>query len=314
MSAQHVAWGRIELLHNVVRTLSLLNEQGQPFPVVEYRAKVKLHGTNCAVQITGSGAVAQGRNILLTPQADFKRFLPWVQSRADFWEGLATGLVVFGEWCGPGVEKGLAISQAKSKLFCVFAIRDGERTVYEPAEIAALLPKPPAEVHVLPWEGGPIAIDFGSREAIERAAEELNDRVAGVEREDPWCKRVLGVSGLGEGLVFYPTPFDQTLMFKAKGDKHRTAGKSAVQVDASASTSVDEFVELLVTNSRLQQGLEAVTGGEFDVQKTGAFLAWIGIDVQKESVAELEASNLRWAQVHKAVQTRARTWFLGGGT
>jgi hypothetical protein len=170
---------------------------------------------------------------------------------------------------------------------------------------------------VLPWEGAPITIDFGSREAIERVAQQLNDRVDEVEREDPWCKRTLGVSGLGEGLVFYPVrvdgaevPVDQTLMFKAKGDKHRTAGKSAVQVDASVAASVDDFVAQLVTDARLEQGLAAACNGERDPKLTGAFLAWVVTDVKKESVAELEASKLTWAQVEKAVQQRARKWYL----
>src|SRR5512139_3317298 len=297
----HVSWGSIELLHNAIRTLTLLNEQGQPFPVVAYRAKVKLHGTNCAVQITESGFVAQSRNQLLSPADDHKGFAAWAHARAELWTRLPRGLVVFGEWCGPGVEKGMASSQAPTKLFCVFAIREGERMIHEPSEIEALLPARPHDVHVLPWEGDPITIDFGSREALERVAHELNARVAEVEREDPWCKRVLGVSGIGEGLVFYPSPFDQTLMFKAKGDKHRTAGKRAVQVDASAAASIDDFAALVVTDARLRQGLEAV-GGEFDAKKTGAFLAWITADVKKESVAELEASALTFAQVEKAVQ------------
>jgi hypothetical protein len=73
MSTQHVSWGSIELLHNAIRTLTLLNEQGRPFPVIEYRAKVKLHGTNCAVQIADAGPVAQSRNLILTP-ADHKGF------------------------------------------------------------------------------------------------------------------------------------------------------------------------------------------------------------------------------------------------
>jgi predicted nucleotidyltransferase len=201
----------------------------------------------------------------------------------------------------------MAISHAPTKLFAVFAIRpkvDDEQMIYEPGEIEALLQNRPADVHVLPWEGEPITIDFGSRAAIEHVAKQLNDRVDEVEREDPWCKRVLGVSGLGEGLVFYPNmaTFDSTLMFKAKGDKHRTAGKKALQVDATAAASIDDFVALVVTDARLRQGLDAV-GGDFDAKKTGAFLGWISADVKKESVAELEASGLTWEQVEKGVSS-----------
>jgi hypothetical protein len=100
-------------------------------------------------------------------------------------------------------------------------------------------------------------------------------------------------------------------MFKAKGEKHRTAGtRTAVQVDASVVASVDELVSLMVTEARLHQGVAAVGGR--DAKLTGKFLAWITADVRKESVAELEASGLSWAQVEKPIQVRARAWFLGG--
>ena len=99
-------------------------------------------------------------------------------------------------------------------------------------------------------------------------------------------------------------------MWKAKGEKHRTAGtRTAVQVNAEVVASVEEFVSLMVTEARLQQGLGAVCGGTRDPKATGKFLAWTLADVQKESVAELEASGLTWAQVEKAVQAKARSWF-----
>lgn len=327
MSTTHVAWSSIELLHNVVRTLGHLHEQGRPFPAIEYRAKVKLHGSNCAVQITGGGIsggiAAQSRTSLLTPEADYKGFAAWAHRHAAYFQALARDLVVFGEWCGPGVEKGMAISAAPSKLFVVFAVQAGGQITFEPDEVRALVPADgaPAELHVLPWEGEPIRIDYGSRPALDAAAAALNDRVAEVEREDPWVKRALGISGLGEGLVFYPTSVDGAppprdpeglaqLMFKAKGEKHRTAGtKTAVAVDAAVVTSVDDFVALMVTEARLAQGLAAIGGR--DPKLTGKFLEWIAADVRKESEAELEASGLTFAQVDKAIRVRARTWFLG---
>jgi RNA ligase len=331
MSTQHVAWGSIELLHNVLRTLTHLHELGQAFPVVEYRAKVKLHGSNCALQLLPGGElVAQSRTALLTPQSDYKGFATWAHAHADTFARLPRGLVVFGEWCGPGVEKGMAISQAKAKMFAVFGVQLEGRIAYDPEELRALVLPPgggaPEELHVLPWQGEPIVIDYGSREALDAAAARLNELVAAVEREDPWVKQTLGLSGLGEGLVFYPTRVDGAapaadpeslarLMFKAKGEKHRTAGtKQAVQVEASVVSSISELVALMVTEARLQQGAGAV-GAEAarDPKLIGKFLAWVAADVKKESVAELEASGLTWAQVEKAVQGRARSWFLGQG-
>lgn len=306
MSTLHVSWGSIELLHNCVRTLEHLATLGQPLPVLRYRAKVKLHGTNCAVQVVDGGIVAQSRTQLLSPSADYKGFATWAHAHASAFSALEQGSVVFGEWCGPGIEKGMAISQVPAKQFVVFAIQRGDTFVVEPAEIQRLVP----ELLVLPWEGESITIDFGSRESLELAADELNRRVAEVEREDPWVKREFGISGLGEGLVLYPEPFAMTLMFKAKGEKHRTAGtKKAVAVDATIVSSVCDFVVLMVTEARLQQGLVAVCGGTRDPKLTGAFLTWVATDVQKESVAELEASGLTWSQVDKAVQTAARAWY-----
>ena len=318
----HVPWGSIELLHNLVATLGHLNGLGQPFPVVEYRAKVKLHGTNCAVQIRGGGVVAQSRTALLSPDADYKGFAAWVAAQRDYFARLPSGLIVFGEWCGPGIEKGMAISQARTKLFAVFAVRrDDGIIIHEPEQIRALLPaaNAPEQLHVLPWEGDPITIKFGDRTDLERAASVLNTRVAEVEREDPWVKRALGISGLGEGLVFYPVSVDgaapaserlEQLMFKAKGEKHRTAGtKTAVQVDPSVVASVAEFVALMVTDARLRQGLTEACGGARDPKITRQFLEWVATDVRKESSAELAASGLSWSDVDKAVQARAREWF-----
>ena len=326
MSTTHVSWGSIELLHNVVRTLtSTLDEsQPQPLPVVSYRAKVKLHGSNCAVQIAADGLHCQSRTTMLTPESDYKGFAAWVRDQSAYFTTLRPGLVVFGEWCGPGVEKGMAISQVASKQFVVFAVRDGDHQIVEPDELRALVLKPgaPAELHVLPWDGDGVTIDYRSREHLDRVAAALSDRVAAVEREDPWVKQTFGISGLGEGLVFYPVEVDghapettpeglARLMFKAKGDKHRTAGaKTAVQVDATAAASVGEFVTLMVPDARLEQGLSTVCDGVVDMKQIGKFLAWVAADVRKESVAELEASNLTWPQVEKAVQAHARAWFL----
>lgn len=331
MSATHVAWSSIELLHNVVRTLGHLHELGRPLPAVLYRAKVKLHGSNCAVQVTADGIAAQSRTSMLSPEADYKGFAAWAHRHAAYFGSLQPGIVVFGEWCGPGVERGMAISAAPSKLFAVFGVQVAGRIAYEPDELRALVPAAgaPAELHVLPWEGEPIAIDYGSRASLDAAAAALNARVAEVEREDPWARRALGISGLGEGLVLYPVSVDggappadpeglAALMFKAKGEKHRTAGtKAAVAVDAAAAASVADFVALMVTEARLRQGLAAIGAdadagaGRRDPRRTGKFIEWIAADVRKESAAELEASGLTFAQVDKAIRDRARAWYLG---
>lgn len=326
--ATHIAWSSIELLHNVIRTLNYLATlNSTPLPKVTYKAKVKLHGTNCAVQIHPEGVYVQSRTGMLTPEDDLKGFAKWVKANEGYFRSLTPGITVFGEWAGPGVEKGMAVSALSEKVFAVFALQVGYGTdakvVSDPLEVTAMLGTgAPTNLFVLPWQGDTLVVDFGDRASLEATATVVNRRVEAVEKEDPWIKNTFGTSGLGEGLVLYPVeveggrvPADPEnlahLMWKAKGEKHRTAGtKEAVQVDASVVANTTEFVTLMVTEARLEQGLAAGCGGTKDPKLTGKFIAWVVADVKKESEAELAASGLTWAQVEKAVSARAREWFL----
>ena len=319
MPATHIRWGSIELLHNVIRTLNyLLERDGTPLPTVQYRAKVKLHGRNAAVQITNDGVFPQSRSQLLTPENDLKGFAKWVLASEDCWESVEP-VTVFGEWCGPGVQKKVALRDIDRKVFAVFAIqygRDvGARVVYDPEAIRAALPHHP-DVFVLPWYGDVLTLPFGGD--MEAVIAKLNEWVLDIEAEDPWVKETFGVSGRGEGLVFYPVgdnvltdPEDlERFMFKAKGAKHQTnKTRKPVQVDPEVVKGAEEFVAMMVTEPRLEQGVDEATGGEFNVRKMGDFIRWVTEDVQKESVAELEASGLEWRQVVKAVQGAAREWY-----
>lgn len=330
----HISWNSIELFHNVVRTLNYLASlpDAKPLPSVQYRGKVKLHGSNCAIQITPEGVYYQSRTQMLTPQSDYKGFATWAAKYEDFWKSLISNdpITLFGEWAGPGIESGMAISQVPEKVFAVFAIQSmtgkDAWVEFDPIRISnglrGLYPHTgcPSNLYVIPWEGDIFSVDFSSDTSMSTAVKAVNEKVSEVEQEDPWVKRTFGISGLGEGLVFYPISVNgeppplqpealAQLMWKAKGDKHRTAGKQAVQVTATVTSGVPEFVSLMVSEARLQQGLSTVCNGTKDPKLTGKFLQWVVADVKKESVAELEASGLSWTQVEKAVQTSVREWY-----
>jgi hypothetical protein len=53
----------------------------------------------------------------------------------------------------------------------------------------------------------------------------------------------------------------------------------------------------------------ALTSTNYDQKQTGKFVAWIMADVEKETQDELEASNLTWKQVEKAITAKAREWY-----
>jgi hypothetical protein len=129
-----------------------------------------------------------------------------------------------------------------------------------------------------------------------------------------------GVQGLGEGMVLYPHLDGEAvtdrqrlseLMFKAKGEKHQAVRqKKAAQLEPEVAQGIDAFVELVLAEARLEQGLGEACGGKPEMKQIGAFLKWIAHDVQKECGAELAAAGLSWEQVNRGISNKARTWFL----
>jgi len=330
-----VKWTKILGFHNLRKSVNLLKSRtGRELGALTFRGKVKIDGTNAGVRLPPKGDVlgvqAQSRTQDINPGSDNAAFAAWVAENEEYFENMREKLdlttVIFGEWCGQGVQKGGAIHQIGRKVFAVFCVEihqeDKEvRSIVDPNLLTALLPDHP-DVYVIPWEGDDITIDFLDAESLEQAVEELNKRVSAVEAEDPFVKSTFDKSGVGEGLVFYPTVTGvlggaanreemTKMMFKAKGEKHRVVKqKKAVVVDVAVLASVDAFVETFVTENRCQQALTEACGGEFDRKFTGKFLQWMAKDVLSESADELEASGLTWKQVAKKVQEVSRNWFF----
>lgn len=321
MINSHVSFPSIGALYNVVASQA---ERPDLFPETStYRGKVKLHGTNVGVRITKDGVAAQGRNIDLNDLDHGQGFLEFVKENRDYFYGLWSGedFVIFGEWCGPGIMKKTAVNQIPEPVFAVFMIQTGPSDsmdttcVYDPAVIAQYMGECPPRIHILPWFGPPISITWGDRLSLVRGAEMASDAVNEVETCDPWVKANFGVEGIGEGVVYYPMHITKrawigTHIFKAKGLAHKVKrSDKIVEIDPAVAASVAEFVEMFVTEARLEQGL-AETGGKADVKLTGQFLAWFNKDVEKEAKDELAASNLTWTDVGKAVGAAARNWYV----
>jgi len=329
-----IKWTEIESLYNVRRALKQMDSDNR---VVIYQSKIKLDGCNGGVQLFTDGRIVpQSRNRILDPDDDNMGFAKWTVTMYNYFADVRKRVneqgykdqhvTVFGEWCGKGIQKRTAISKIDRKIFAVFAVQIGglnelaKLDIHGPS-IRKLFPSHD-DVFVLPWMKS-FMLDFSNTDQLEQQAKNINELVNEVEEQDPWVFETFGVKGIGEGVVMYPIPdtcrgledsiyIDRMeysdLVFKAKGEKHKVVKtKQAVQIDPEVANNIGEFVALFVTEPRLEQIIEQ-TGT--DNKLTGDFLKAFCTDVKKESVAELEASNLDWKQVSKAVSTVAREWYL----
>ena len=316
-----IKWGSIEHMHNILRWLEGRKEAKSIIPpIVNYQPKIKLHGTNGGVQITPDGEVLpQGRRSLLSIQDDNAGFAKWVKSEEPFFKSVRGihPLTIFGEWCGPGIQKGTAINQIPKKIFAIFAIRIEDKMIVDPILIKERLVAPPESIRVIPWLKTTFVIDWNDREDTKIKADSINRLVEEVERSDPWVRVEFGIEGTGEGIVLYPIlgPLPKaeevkSLMFKAKGEKHKVIKtKKSAQIDPEVAKSIDEFVDMFVTPTRLDQALEEGCGGKVDTKLTGDFLKWIHKDILKESESELNVSGLKWKQVVKPISQKSVKWY-----
>lgn len=319
---QMIKWPSIEHLHHVRKGVKAIfkSNEARP-PVVKYKAKVKLDGTNGGVQVLNDGrVVAQSHSRLLIGVENYG-FAAWVKENENYFRQIPsyvptdTHVVVFGEWCGQGIQKRCSISQLDQKIFAVFALKFNYLYVFDPDDIRKCLPAHD-QIYVIPWvKDFEVDLDYGAlAEKLQEQADAVNKLVADVEQCDPWVKDQFGIEGLGEGVVMYPVNLEPheavDYMFKAKGEAHQVVRtKKSAQVTPEAAKGLKAFVELVVTPARLEQGVQEACDGEFVVQKIGPFLKWFAADVQKECQDEMKAAGLTWKSVGKAVSGAARDWY-----
>ena len=154
-----------------------------------------------------------------------------------------------------------------------------------------------------------IDIDFNQPELAQNKLIEMTMQV---EDECPVGK-YFGVSGVGEGIVFKCNYNGQQYTFKSKGEKHSASKvKTIASVNVDEINSINEFVDYVLTESRLQQGIDKLkeTGKTVDQKSTGDYLKWIVGDVLKEENDTIVANQLDVKKVCSAISNKARIWYF----
>ena len=189
-------------------------------PVITFTGTVKLHGTNCGVIYRDGEIFAQSRNNLI--EDGHFGFAQWVADHNQVWKKWFESIisvdnkkpvVVYGEWCGQGVMKKVAISEVE-KMFVVFAIYiiedevDEEGTnIKKPFYVCSKMDRIPISNAYLIEEFPTFKmdIDFSKPQLHQN---DLVNLTLGVEAECPVGKQ-LGVSSLREVEFVYSSSLEE---------------------------------------------------------------------------------------------------------
>lgn len=276
-----------------------------PYPVLDFVGTVKLHGTNASVVKYKDRVEFQSRERVLSLQQDNYQFALSMSNKdlGFLFEDIVFNeyIAVFGEWIGQGVQSGVAVSNL-SKTFVIFAYKVDDVWVdIQRSDFSQNI------YHIENFSTWNLEIDFNSPESVQNRLVELTEQV---EKECPVGKH-FGFSGVGEGIVW--TTSDRRYCFKVKGEKHSsTKVKTLASVDTELIESMNEFVNNVLTESRLKQGIDKLTemGLEVSQKSTGEYLRWIIGDVVKEEQDTIITNQFDLKKLNPLLSNKARVWFF----
>lgn len=281
-----------------------------PYPLVSFKGTVKLHGTNAAiVKYKNDDSVEfQSRERVLSLQQDNSGFMLAMSNKnLDFlFNSIAFNeyMAVYGEWCGQGIQKGVAVSQLP-KMFVIFAVKVDDVWINP----KGLQDNDQGIFNVTQFAEYEVDIDFNNPEAYQNKLKEATDIV---EQQCP-AGKFFGVDGVGEGIVWTGRYNDNFYMFKVKGEKHSVSKvKTLASVDVEMVESINEFVENTVTNQRLEQGISWLKENlkSVDQKSTGDFLRWVFNDIIKEETDTIVKNQLDPKKLGSPISSKARVWYF----
>lgn len=322
---KHIPMGSIGLFTHVIRTVKTEHDfkgfdkdgspiylHDSPYPVIRFTGTEKNHGTQASIVFHKDGTKTyQSKERVLSLESDNARFMALMSTKnTDFLiEGIdfKENVSVFGEWCGGSIQKTVALNQLPN-LFVVFGIKvDGEWIE------KSIENKPESGIYDIrnfkKWE---IDIDFNDPQQVQN---QLVDWTLEVEDRSPFAIAI-GIDetkgSIGEGIVF-STP-DKKYIFKVKGELHANGSKvhKLASVDLEIVNSANEFVNLVLTASRLEQGISYLRENNHELSKksTPIYLDWIKRDIIKEETDTLTKNGLDINTVVSKITAKAREFYF----
>ena len=325
---KHYPFPKIRQYHQVLRDVKLRHsyvgkdEQGEPIydntielPTITFQGYVKLHGTNAAIVFDADGTTyAQSRENIIDEIKDNAGFAHWVakeghklREKIAFAHGMKA--VVYGEWCGGSIQKGVALNDLP-KMFVVFGLKIINDNNESQWKNSSHIQDESINVHHISR-----APAFSISVDLNRPDRAIEQMTAWVDEIDVAClfAKTFGVNGHGEGIVFRPFGehgFD--CAFKIKGESHsKSKIKKLPTVDVVKMDGIQQAVETHCHEDRLEQGWGVVIKSEADKapQKIAEFISWVVNDIWEEEGDSIRASDISRKDIGGAISKKAARWF-----
>lgn len=336
------AFKKIPQFKDAIKSLKLktqfvgLDEDGQPIydkdaplPKLKFIGTTKLHGSNSGVRLNSDGSITpQKRSSDLGGNSGHFGFVEHVKAYEDFYkeqlsnvakEVGSESVIVFGEWCGSGVQKKVAISEL-TKRFVAFEVWDATNEKYLDSKEALKNFRDHSKNIFNIWDYKIFEIEVDVKNP-QLAVDQINKLVDEVEQICPVAKDMLLKEKpgryedrgefLGEGIVFRSE--DNEIWFKSKGERHsKGGGGKKASVDPIKAKTVKEFVEKVVSEDRLDQCWNEIKSNVVEVEKKhlGLLMKWIFNDIMEEEGDALVFNNLTKKDVSGAIANEVRPWFI----
>lgn len=312
----------IEQFRNVIRAVKTNHDyQGKdennesiyqhtsPYPTLTFNGTVKIHGTNAGIIRYKDGTTKyQSRERQLELTSDNAHFMLYMSNvdleflfkDIEFNEYIA----VYGEWAGKGIQKNVAVSELP-QMFVIFGWKIDDVWVNN-------ITRHNNEYGIWDIRQFPtyqVTVDFNNPELSQN---EIVDLTIAVENECPVGKQ-MGVSGIGEGIVFSTEYNNRRYVFKSVGKKHSSSNRTTLAaVDVDELNNINEFVTYALTENRLNQGIDLLKSNGIEVSEktTGAFLKWVAGDIIKEETDTIVQNGLDVKKIMKVVSNKARVWYF----
>ncbi|CZR52356.1 uncharacterized protein PAC_02233 [Phialocephala subalpina] len=303
---------------------------------IQLTGTVKLHGTHADLVIYHNDEIRlQSRNRLsLDMECDnydcAKHVLPKTQQilklrdeyAARYRELNGKGsiekewpIIIAGEWCGPMIQKSVALADLPRKMFVILGANINNSWV--PNEKYTNIHNEEHGFYNIARAG------FYHEELDIKNEDEgrlkMMNLTLDVERECPFAK-TFGISGIGEGIVWkvaHPLGAGPRFWFKTKGPLHRVSNTDSLAKDqkmmfADARIKAKAFAEASVGEMRLEQGWDYLgeMGKERNKSATQDFVAWLCNDVEVEEKAKIDEMGVNRKLLKTIIGVIGREWYF----